>query len=163
MTAIKVFVVACGALAILYAIWTSRSVLSADPGNKKMQEISAAVQEGARAYLNRQYMTISGVGLVLFVVISVLLGIWVGVGYLIGAVLSGAAGYIGIALTPPSAAAPTIIMTLAVADSIHILVTMFHEMRHGAAKRAAVIESLIEDNRPALKMEGEVANESRVR
>ena len=54
----------------------------------------------------------------------------------------GAAGYMGIALTPPSAAAPTIIMTLAVADSIHFLVTMFHEMRHGADKRAAVIESL---------------------
>ena len=58
------------------------------------------------------------------------------------AVAMGAAGYMGIALTPPSAAAPTIIMTLAVADSIHFLVTMFHEMRHGAAKRAAVIESL---------------------
>ncbi len=85
---------------------------------------------------------------VLLLVIGLLLRSFtgvIGVVMIIGmsvAVAMGAAGYMGIALTPPSAAAPTIIMTLAVADSIHILVTMFHEMRHGAAKRAAVIESL---------------------
>lgn len=85
---------------------------------------------------------------VLLLVIGILLrsitGI-IGVVMIIGmsvATAMGAAGYMGIALTPPSAAAPTIIMTLAVADSIHFLVTMFHEMRHGADKRAAVIESL---------------------
>ena len=85
---------------------------------------------------------------VLLLVIGILLrsitGVF-GVVMIIGmsvATAMGAAGYMGIALTPPSAAAPTIIMTLAVADSIHFLVTMFHEMRHGSAKRAAVIESL---------------------
>jgi len=89
------FVLACGALAVLYGIWASRSVLSAGAGTQRMQEIAGAVQEGASAYLNRQYRTIAMVGIVIAVVIAILLGIKVAIGFLIGAILSGAAGYIG--------------------------------------------------------------------
>ncbi|KAB7740120.1 sodium-translocating pyrophosphatase [Parvibaculum sedimenti] len=88
-------IIGCGGLAILYGIFAGRSVLSADPGNARMQEIAAAIQEGAGAYLNRQYTTIGIVGLVIFVLLSWLLGIKVGFGFLVGATLSGAAGYIG--------------------------------------------------------------------
>jgi len=88
-------IIGCGGLAILYGIFAGRSVLSADAGNARMQEIAAAIQEGAGAYLNRQYTTIGIVGAVIFVLISWLLGIKVGVGFLVGAALSGAAGYIG--------------------------------------------------------------------
>ena len=90
-----VFAIVCGVIAILYGIWASRSVLSQSPGNQRMQEIAAAVQEGARAYLNRQYMTIGIVGVVIFFILLFLFDIKVGAGFLIGAVLSGAAGYIG--------------------------------------------------------------------
>ena len=88
-------VVACGALSILYAIITIQQVMSADAGNKKMQEIAAAVREGAQAYLNRQYITIGMVGAVIFVLAWPLLGPLSAFGFLIGAVLSGIAGYIG--------------------------------------------------------------------
>src|SRR2546429_4044130 len=88
-------IVLCGVLAILYAVWATRSVLAADPGNAKMQEIAAAVREGAQAYLKRQYTTIGIVGAVIFVIVGFLLGWLVAVGFLIGAVLSGAAGFIG--------------------------------------------------------------------
>jgi len=88
-------VLACGVLAVLYGVWASRSVLSAPAGSERMQEIAAAVQEGARAYLNRQYATIGVVGLVIFAIVWAALGFKVGLGYLVGAVLSGATGYIG--------------------------------------------------------------------
>ncbi len=89
------FVLACGVLALVYGAWASKSVISASAGNERMQQISGAVQEGAQAYLNRQYSTIALVGLVICVVLFFLLGIRVAVGFLIGAVLSGATGYIG--------------------------------------------------------------------
>jgi K(+)-stimulated pyrophosphate-energized sodium pump len=88
-------VLACGVLALLYGLWTIRSVLSLSAGNARMQEIAAAIQEGAAAYLNRQYTTIAIVGAVIFVLACVFLGWQVGVGFLIGSALSGAAGYIG--------------------------------------------------------------------
>ena len=88
-------VIACGVLAVLYGIYASRSVLSASDGNDKMREIAEAVQEGAAAYLNRQYMTIGIVGVVVGVIIGLLLGIYPAIGFFIGAILSGAAGYIG--------------------------------------------------------------------
>ena len=88
-------VLACGLVAVAYGAVTSRSVLAASAGNARMQEIAGAVQEGARAYLNRQYGTIALVGIVIFAIIWWLLGLKVGIGFLIGAVLSGAAGYIG--------------------------------------------------------------------
>ena len=90
-----VFVVLCGLLALGYGIWASRSVIAADAGNARMQEIAAAVQEGAQAYLNRQYRTIAMVGVAIFAILSIVLGISVGIGFLIGAILSGVAGYVG--------------------------------------------------------------------
>jgi K(+)-stimulated pyrophosphate-energized sodium pump len=82
-------------LAIVYGIWATQSVLSADPGSKRMQEISEAVREGAQAYLKRQYATISIVGVVIFVIIGFTLGWLVAIGFAIGAILSGATGFIG--------------------------------------------------------------------
>jgi K(+)-stimulated pyrophosphate-energized sodium pump len=88
-------IVGCGVLAILYGIWATVSVLRADPGSPKMQEISAAVREGAQAYLKRQYTTIGIVGIVIFLIIGFTLGWLVAAGYAIGAVLSGTTGFIG--------------------------------------------------------------------
>ncbi len=88
-------IMACGGLAILYGVWAIRSVLSADAGNERMQEIAGAIQEGAGAYLNRQYTAIAIVGVVIFALIWWLLGFLVAMGFLVGAVLSGMAGYIG--------------------------------------------------------------------
>ncbi|MDO8593486.1 MAG: sodium-translocating pyrophosphatase [bacterium] len=88
-------ILACGVIALLYAGWAVKSVLSKSPGNARMQEIAAAIQEGARAYLNRQYTTITIVGAVIFVLAWAFLGWQVALGYLIGAVLSGVAGYAG--------------------------------------------------------------------
>ena len=95
MSLAYILVIACGVLALAYGLITSRVVLAADAGNARMQEISAAVQLGANAYLNRQYRAIAIVGVVILIILGVLLGLHVAIGYLIGAVLSGAAGYIG--------------------------------------------------------------------
>jgi K(+)-stimulated pyrophosphate-energized sodium pump len=84
-----------GLLAIVYGIVTSRQVLSSSAGNEKMQEIAGAIQEGAQAYLNRQYTTIGMVGVVAAIVVGVALGVVPAVGFIVGAVLSGVAGYIG--------------------------------------------------------------------
>src|SRR6185437_3922641 len=94
MTALWLIVL-CGALSIVYAIWATTSVLKADAGNPRMQEIAAAVREGAQAYLRRQYTTIGIVGVVIFAVLAYFLGMLVAVGFAIGAILSGAAGFIG--------------------------------------------------------------------
>jgi K(+)-stimulated pyrophosphate-energized sodium pump len=88
-------ILASGVLALLYGLWTIRSVLSLPAGNARMQEIAAAIQEGAAAYLNRQYTTIAIVGAVIFVLAWVFLSWQVSLGFLICAALSGAAGYIG--------------------------------------------------------------------
>ena len=88
-------IIACGLLALVYGIVTSQQVLAADAGTARMQEISAAVQEGARAYLNRQYTTIGIVGVVILIILGLTLGIHVAIGFVIGAVLSAAAGYVG--------------------------------------------------------------------
>lgn len=92
---INEIVIACGVLALLYGLVAIRSILVLSTGNEKMQEIAAAIQEGARAYLNRQYRVIAIVGIVVFAILTSILGLDVGVGYLIGAFLSGVAGYIG--------------------------------------------------------------------
>ncbi|MGA8163614.1 MAG: sodium-translocating pyrophosphatase [Waddliaceae bacterium] len=89
------FVVFCGLLALLYGMLTIRTVLAASPGNSKMQEIAHAIQEGASAYLNRQYQVITMVGVVVLALLTWLLGWYVGIGFLLGAVLSGIAGYVG--------------------------------------------------------------------
>ncbi len=92
-------VIASGLLAIIYGAMTTRSILAAPAGNERMQEIAAAIQEGAGAYLNRQYTTIAMVGVVLFVAIIFLLSWQVAIGFAIGAVLSGAAGYVGMLIS----------------------------------------------------------------
>ncbi len=88
-------IVGCGVLALTYGLWLIRSVLAQNAGTPAMQAIASAIQEGARAYLNRQYLTISIVGVVVFGLLSWFLNIHVGIGFLIGAVLSGVAGYVG--------------------------------------------------------------------
>jgi K(+)-stimulated pyrophosphate-energized sodium pump len=95
MTSVLYLIIACGALSIAYGVWTTRAVLAADPGSARMQEIAAAIQEGAQAYLARQYTTIGIVGVIIFAILAYLLGFAPAVGFAIGAVLSGAAGYIG--------------------------------------------------------------------
>jgi K(+)-stimulated pyrophosphate-energized sodium pump len=95
MTWVLFLIIACGALSIAYGVWTTRAVLAADPGTARMQEIAAAIQEGAQAYLARQYTTIAIVGVVIFAVLAYLLGIPQAIGFAVGAVLSGVAGYIG--------------------------------------------------------------------
>ena len=95
MSAGLAFAIVCGLIALLYGIWAVRSVLSESAGNERMQEIAAAVQEGAKAYLNRQYMTIGAVGVVIFIIMILLFNISVAAAFLVGSVLSGAAGYIG--------------------------------------------------------------------
>ncbi len=88
-------IVFCGVLAIVYAIWATRWVMAADAGSERMQEISAAVREGAQAYLKRQYSTIAVVGVVIFLIVGYFLGWLVAVGFAVGAILSGSAGFIG--------------------------------------------------------------------
>ncbi len=85
----------CAAAAVVYGILTSRQLLALSPGNERMRTISAAVQEGARAYLNRQYTIIAGVGVVVFVLLIPLQNIRVAIGFAIGGLFSAAAGYIG--------------------------------------------------------------------
>lgn len=92
---VLVGVILCGLLSIAYAVWATRSVLAADQGNTRMQEIAGFIREGAQAYLARQYMTIAMVGAVVFIGTWLLLSGIAAVGFLIGAVLSGAAGFIG--------------------------------------------------------------------
>jgi K(+)-stimulated pyrophosphate-energized sodium pump len=85
----------CAACAVAYGLLTTRSLLALSPGNEVMVRISGAVQEGARAYLTRQYTVIAGVGVVLFVALIFIQNISVAIGFLIGGVLSGSAGFIG--------------------------------------------------------------------
>lgn len=89
------FIIASGVLALLYGVVSIRSILALSTGTERMQEIAAAIQEGARAYLNRQYQVITIVGVVICILLTLLLGKFVGIGFIIGAVLSGVAGYIG--------------------------------------------------------------------
>ncbi len=95
MSVAQVLIIVCGLAALVYGFITSRQVLAADAGTARMQEISAAVQEGARAYLNRQYATIGIVGVVILIFLGLVLGIHTAIGFAIGAVLSAAAGFIG--------------------------------------------------------------------
>jgi K(+)-stimulated pyrophosphate-energized sodium pump len=88
-------IIGCGLLSLVYGAYTVRAVLASDAGTPRMQEIAAAIQEGAQAYLARQYTTIAIAGAVIFVIVWALLGWLVAIGFLIGAVLSGSAGFIG--------------------------------------------------------------------
>ncbi len=95
MSSVFLFIIGCGFLALLYGTYAIRSVLAATAGTDRMQEIAAAIQEGANAYLNRQYKAIAIVGIVIGVILGFLLELPVAVGYFIGAILSGATGFIG--------------------------------------------------------------------
>ena len=95
MSNVYVLILAGGVIALLYGIYAIRSVLAAPAGTDRMQEIAAAIQEGARAYLNRQYTSIAMVGVVIGVLLGLKLGLMVAIGFFIGAILSGLAGYVG--------------------------------------------------------------------
>lgn len=88
-------VLGCGVIALLYGLLLIRQVLALSTGTEQMQKIAAAIQVGAKAYLNRQYSVITAVGVVIFIALSLILGWTVGIGFLIGSVLSGVAGYVG--------------------------------------------------------------------
>ena len=92
---ILLYTILAGFLSIIYGFFTGKNILSKSSGNTKMQEIASAIQVGAKAYLNRQYKTIAIVGVVVLVIISFAFSPLVGLGYLIGATLSGIAGYVG--------------------------------------------------------------------
>ena len=85
--------------ALGYGLFLGRQILSSSPGNPRMQEIASAIQEGATAYLNRQYKTIGLVGVIICVLLTFLLKVHVGVGFLLGAVCSGLAGYVGMSVS----------------------------------------------------------------
>src|ERR1700744_1302703 len=88
-----------GGVALVYSIWASRSVLAAPTGTDRMREIAAAIQEGAQAYLNKQYTTIGIVGVVILILVAVLIGPLAAAGFATGAILSGAAGFVGMLIS----------------------------------------------------------------
>ena len=92
---ILLYTIAAGFLSIIYGYFTGKNILNSSAGNSKMQEIASAIQIGAKAYLARQYKTIAIVGVVVLIIVSVAFSPLVGLGYLIGATLSGIAGYVG--------------------------------------------------------------------
>ncbi|MCB1593235.1 MAG: sodium/proton-translocating pyrophosphatase, partial [Alphaproteobacteria bacterium] len=99
MSIVYSVVIICGILAVVYGAVVSKQILSASAGNERMQQIAGAIQEGASAYLNRQYTTIGMVGIVVAVLLAVLLGFHVAVGFVIGAGCSGLAGYAGMMMS----------------------------------------------------------------
>ena len=99
MTTLIMAIIFCGLLGVVYGVWASKSVMDADPGNERMREIASAIQEGAGAYLKRQYATISVVGVIIFVLVAYLLDPIVAIGFAIGAILSGIAGFVGMLIS----------------------------------------------------------------
>jgi hypothetical protein len=99
MNSILMLVIGAGLLAVLYGAVQTASLLRASPGNARMQEIAAAIQEGAQAYLNKQYTAIAAVGVVILIIGFFLLGALPAIGFLTGAILSGAAGFVGMLIS----------------------------------------------------------------
>ncbi len=92
-------IILVGLIAVVYSYFLSKQIISSNPGNSKMQEIAEAIQIGAKAYLNRQYKTIAIVGVIVLFIISYFFSLLVGLGYFIGALLSGVAGYVGMLIS----------------------------------------------------------------
>lgn len=113
-------IIACGALSIVYGIWAAQSVMAADAGNQRMQEIAGAIQEGAMAYLSRQYTAIGIVGIFIFVLVAILLSIPAAMGFLVGATLSGAAGYLGMLVSVRANVRTTQAASLSLASGLAI-------------------------------------------
>ena len=95
MSSLLIIIVCCGVLALIYSALAARQITSLSSGTEKMQEIAGAIQEGAQAYLSRQYKTIALVGVVVTALLGLLLGSHVAIGFVVGAFLSGLAGYNG--------------------------------------------------------------------
>ena len=95
MEQIFIFSIISGIIALLYGFLTAKQVLNMPAGSNKMKEIAGAIQEGASAYLKRQYFTISVVGIAIFIFITFFLDIYISIGFAVGAILSGVAGFIG--------------------------------------------------------------------
>ena len=113
-------IIGSGLLAVIYGIVTSISVLSSDTGNEKMQEIAGAIQEGASAYLSRQYSTIAIVGIVILIISYFLLGLEVSIGFFLGAVMSGIAGYIGMLVSVRANVRTTQAASISLANGLSI-------------------------------------------
>ena len=113
-------IIASGALSILYGIWAARSVMAEDAGNDRMQEIASAIQEGAQAYLTRQYTTIAIAGTVIFLIVAFLLGPLVAGGFAIGAILSGSAGFIGMLVSVRANVRTTQAASVSLADGLSV-------------------------------------------
>src|SRR6201985_3484972 len=96
---VLLLVIAAGLLAVIYGVVQTQALLKAPAGSARMQEIAAAIQEGAQAYLRRQYTTIGIVGVVILIVVALLIGPLAAVGFAIGAVLSGLAGFAGMLIS----------------------------------------------------------------
>jgi len=95
MSSLLLIIVCCGVLALVYSALAARQIMNSSAGTERMQEIAGAIQEGAQAYLSRQYKTIAYVGVVVAALLGLLLGGHVAIGFIIGAFLSGLAGYNG--------------------------------------------------------------------
>src|SRR3954467_13886135 len=99
MSSMLLLAIGAGVLPVLYGIVQTASLMRASPGNAKMQEIAAAIQEGAQAYLNKQYTAIAVVGVIILVAVFFLIGKFAAIGFATGAILSGAAGFVGMLIS----------------------------------------------------------------